>query len=199
MMTKALQEIQNEHRNFCLTGKEFAEKSYKESEKNASIYNITISKDDSRGKLWEESGYKRYIESLQQQESSIIERALESLEFAGYDKMDRGTQYLAALITIFYHEKDFYHGKDLPDKSYWNLEDWNNEHYGMMGVPKEKVIYDILTANSHNPDLSCPFEETVYQIADSLGTKKYDESKAQSVGYVDLLHEKAIYQKNNRH
>lgn len=198
-MTKALQEIHDEHRTFCLTGKEFAEKSYKESEKNASIHNINISKDDSRGKLWEERGYQRYIESLQSQESSIIERALNGLEFAGYDKTDRGTQYLAALITIFYHEKDFYHGKDFRDKSYWNLEDWDNEHYGMMGVPKEREIYDILTANSHNPDLSCPFEETVYQIADSLGSRKYDESKRESVGYVDLLHKRQSTKKNNRH
>ena len=69
----------------------------------------------------------------------------------------------------------------------------------MMGAPKERVIYDILAANSHNPDLSCPFEETVYEIADSLGARKYDESTRECVGYVDLLHQNASYQKGTKY
>ena len=207
MTNNELQQIKDPRERFCMTRKEIVGDSCKKVSEKSRIYRAYLErvKDmESRYSVEELAtnyNYQRYTSTLYHLPNpSIRECALDCLEWIGYQKEDKGTQYLATLITIFYHEKKLYHRKDFPDKSYWNLDDWNNEHYGMMGAPKKRVIYDILEANSHNTDLSCPFEETVYEIADySLGARKYDESTRECVGYVDLLYQNASYQKGTKY
>lgn len=202
MTNNELQQIKDPRERFCMTRKEIVGDSCKKIAEKSRIYRAYLERVKymesrySAEELETNYDYRRCTATLYHlQNPSIRERALDSLEWIGYQKEDKGTQYLATLITIFYHERKLYHRKDFPDKRYWDLEDWNNEHYGMMGAPKERVIYEILEANSHNPDLCCPFEETVYRITDSLGAIKYDENTRNCRGYEDLLSKNAGYQK----
>ena len=45
--------------------------------------------------------------------------------------------------------ESFYKRSDV-DNSYWDLSDYNNEHYRMLGLPREKVIRDILNTMFDN-------------------------------------------------
>lgn len=100
---------------------------------------------------------------------SIRKCALDYLENDGFNIEDQGTQYLASLITLLYHERKLYRRKDIKDKAYyWNLNDWNNEHFGMLGNTKENVINAILSSIGTNDMENGPIDELVYEMADSI-------------------------------
>lgn len=99
---------------------------------------------------------------------SIRKSVLENLENDGFNIEDLGTQYLASLITLLYHERKLYRRKNIKGKAkYWNLADWNNEHFGMLGSTKENVINAILNSISTNTIEGGPIDELVYEIADN--------------------------------
>jgi len=89
---------------------------------------------------------------------------LNTLELDGFKKGDKGTEYLATLITILYHERKMLEYMD--DRSYWDLSDLLNEHYSMLGDTKENVISIINKSINKNELDDGPLENIAYQIAD---------------------------------
>jgi len=96
----------------------------------------------------------------------IREFVLEILEDDGFKLENPGTQYLATLITLYYHERKMFRRGDIQDKSYWDLTINSNEHYNMLGNTSENAINLIDSAISENKRDSGPLEEIVYDIAD---------------------------------
>ena len=127
---------------------------------------------------------KEYLYHTQQ--PSIRKRFLDDLEWAGLNKEDAGTKHIATIATIFFHERKLYQSKDISDRSYWNLSDFNNEHYGMLGLPKEQVVCDILDVMSKNDDIHSSHEELIYEMADSLGVYGYDRDEEELKPYSDM-------------
>lgn len=127
---------------------------------------------------------KEYLYHVQQ--PSIRQSFLYDLEWAGFNKEDAGTKHIATIATIFFHERKLYQSKDIWDRSYWNLSDFDNEHYGMLGLPKEQVVGDILDAMSKNDDIHCQHEELIYGMVDRLGVYGYDRDDESCKPYSDM-------------
>lgn len=126
------------------------------------------------------------IQETKERNISIRKEVLEVLEEDGFNLNEQGTQYLASLITIFYHERKMYRRKDIEDKSYWNLDDWSNEHYGMLGNEKESVVNAILSSIGKNEIESGPIDDLVYDIADSM-IYRYNRDDERRERYTKLL------------
>ncbi len=127
---------------------------------------------------------KNYLYHVQR--PSIRQRFLDDLEWTGFNKEDAGTKHIATIATIFFHERKLYQSKDIRDRSYWNLSDFDNEHYGMLGLPKEQVVCDILDVMSKNDDIHSSHEELIYEMVDSLGVYGYDRDEEDSKPYSDM-------------
>ena len=127
---------------------------------------------------------KEYLYHVQQ--PSIRQRFLDDLEWAGFNKEAAGTKHIATIATIFFHERKLYQSKDIKDRSYWNLSDFDNEHYGMLGLPKEQVVCDILDVMSKNDDIHSSHEELIYGIVDTLGVYGYDRDDENCKPYSDM-------------
>ena len=126
------------------------------------------------------------IQETKERNINIRKEVLEVLEEDGFNLNQQGTQYLASLITIFYHERKMYRRKDIEDKSYWNLDDWFNEHYGMLGNEKERVVNAILSSIGKNEIESGPIDDLVYDIADSM-IHRYNRDDERRERYTKLL------------
>lgn len=126
------------------------------------------------------------IQETKERNISIRKEVLEVLEEDGFNLNEQGTQYLASLITIFYHERKMYRRKDIEDKSYWNLDNWSNEHYGMLGNEKERVVNAILSSIGKNEIESGPIDDLVYDIADSM-IHRYNRDDERRERYTKLL------------
>lgn len=126
------------------------------------------------------------IQETKERNINIRKEVLEVLEEDGFNLNEQGTQYLASLITIFYHERKMYRRKDIEDKSYWNLDDWSNEHYGMLGNEKERVVNAILSSIGKNEIESGPIDDLVYDIADSM-IHRYNRDDERRERYTKLL------------
>lgn len=126
------------------------------------------------------------IQETKERNINIRKEVLEVLEEDGFNLNEQGTQYLASLITIFYHERKMYRRKDIEDKSYWNLDDWFNEHYGMLGNEKERVVNAILSSIGKNEIESGPIDDLVYDIADSM-IHRYNRDDERRERYTKLL------------
>ena len=100
---------------------------------------------------------------------SVRIMVLDYLKSFGYDLNDKGTEYLATLITIFFHERKLYQQKDIEDKSYWNLKDFSNEHYQMLGDNPDNVINHISNSIDKNEYEDGSIAEVVYTLADIVG------------------------------
>ena len=133
---------------------------------------------------------KRYL--LDTIEPNIRETFLENLEWIGFDRDNAGTKHLATIATILFHERKLYSRSDITDKSYFDLSDFNNEHYGMLGLPKEKVIYDILNTNK---DFSCPYDLLIYDMVDKLGYYGFDVNDEKRKAYSDIYYKKKTFTK----
>lgn len=127
---------------------------------------------------------KNYLYHVQK--PSIRQRLLDNLEWAGFNKEDAGTKHIATIATLFFHERKLYQSKFITDKSYWDLSDFDNEHYKMLGLPKEQVVCDILDVMSKNDDIHSSHETLIYEMADSLGVYGYDRDEADIKPYSDM-------------
>lgn len=124
---------------------------------------------------------------------NIRQHILQTLKGDGFDINHQGTQYLASLITLYFHERRLYrkYGERKNCEGYWNLNDWDNEHYGMLGNTKENVVYSILSAIGKNDMENGPIDELVYEIADSY-IRSYDreeilDSEEKPIEYSKML------------
>lgn len=126
------------------------------------------------------------IQETKERNINIRKEVLEVLEEDGFNLNEQGTQYLASLITIFYHERKMYRRKDIEDKSYWNLDNWSNEHFGMLGNEKERVVNAILSSIGKNEIESGPIDDLVYDIADSM-IHRYNRDDVRRERYTKLL------------
>jgi len=126
------------------------------------------------------------IQETKERNINIRKEVLEVLEEDGFNLNEQGTQYLASLITIFYHERKMYRRKDIEDKSYWNLDNWSNEHFGMLGNEKERVVNAILSSIGKNEIESGPIDDLVYDIADSM-IHRYNRDDERRERYTKLL------------
>ena len=127
------------------------------------------------------------------QNPSIRKRLLDDLEWAGFNKEDAGTKHIATLATIFFHERKLYGRKDINDiinKSYWDLSNYNNEHYGMLGLPKEQVVADILKVINANNNIDCSHEKIVYELADRLKSFDYKQGEEKRKPYSFMINGK---------
>lgn len=96
------------------------------------------------------------------------------LEENGFDLAEEGTKYLSRLIEILYHERSLYyeHGNKF---DYFNLDDYSNIHYEMLGVTKEQVIYQIISSIVTNElEIGYPISKIVYECVDNLGYHSID-------------------------
>lgn len=117
--------------------------------------------------------YKNYIKKYPDNDYMVINpsirtRALNILEDDGYLKEDKGTQYLASLITLLFHERKLYRRRDIEDNGYFDLSLKNNEHYSMLGDKPNKVREEIHKAMEHAKDYYTPIDELVYIITDNI-------------------------------
>lgn len=96
--------------------------------------------------------------------------ALRRLENDGFNIKDEGTQYLASIIAIYFHERKLYERcKDREAyKGYWDLSDLSNKHYGMLGHNPERVIQEIYKAIGKNDIEDGPIDEMIYEITDNM-------------------------------
>lgn len=127
---------------------------------------------------------KNYLYHVQK--PSIRQRLLDDLEWAGFNKEDAGTKHIATIATLFFHERKLYQSKFITDKSYWDLSDFDNEHYKMLGLPKEQVVCDILDVMSKNNDIHCSHETLIYGMADKYGVYGYDRDEEDIKPYSDM-------------
>ena len=127
---------------------------------------------------------KNYLYHVQK--PSIRQRLLDDLEWTGFNKEDAGTKHIATIATLFFHERKLYQSKFITDKSYWDLSDFDNEHYKMLGLPKDQVISDILDVMSKNDDIHCSHETLIYEMADSFGIYGYNRDEEDSKPYSDM-------------
>lgn len=112
---------------------------------------------------------------------------LDYLKSFGYDLNDKGTEYLATLITIFFHERKLYQQKNIDDKSYWNLKDFSNEHYQMLGDNPDNVIKQISNSINKNEYEDGSIAEVVYTLADIVGVYGKDRKDKERVPYSRML------------
>lgn len=85
----------------------------------------------------------------------------------GFDENDLGTQYLASLMAILYHERRLYYADYNYDfRSYYDLSDENNKHFSMFGVDKDTFIDEINKSIEKNPYDDGPLNELVYDVVD---------------------------------
>ena len=109
---------------------------------------------------------KESCQEVKEKNYQVRSQALEELKWSGFDVQNIGTQYLATLITIFFHERKLY---SMSDKSfYWNLADRQNEHYKMLGTKPKQVIKSINEVVKENIDEEGPVEDIVYELADNI-------------------------------
>lgn len=80
----------------------------------------------------------------------------------GFDINDLGTQYLASLMTMLYHERRLYY--TARDTSYFDLNDENNKHYSMFGINSKTFIDEINKSIEKNPKDDGPIDELVYDV-----------------------------------
>ena len=62
----------------------------------------------------------------------------------------------------------------------------------MLGLPKEKVIYDILNTNK---DFSCPYDLLIYDMVDKLGYYGFDLNDEKRKAYSDIYYKKKTFTK----
>ena len=88
-------------------------------------------------------------------------------ESLGFDVNDLGTQYLASLMSVLYHERRlFYKNYRNNNTSYYDLSDENNKHFSMFGVDKDKFVEEINKSIDKNPHDDGPLDELVYDVVD---------------------------------
>lgn len=85
----------------------------------------------------------------------------------GFDENDLGTQYLASLMAVLFHERRMYY-LDYKDRGteYYDLSNEDNEHFGMFGVSKDKFLSEINKSIEKNDFEEGPLDELVYDVVD---------------------------------
>lgn len=113
---------------------------------------------------------KASIETTKKSYVNIRRHALSILEYDGFNVKDKGTQYLASLITLYFHERKFYEkvGERKTYEGYWDLDKLSNEHYKMLGNKPTEVVKEILIAIEKNEMEDCMIDDLVYDLTDSL-------------------------------
>lgn len=105
---------------------------------------------------------------------NILTMIEDMLESDAFDLTNSGTQYLKCLIEILYHERELYYADVSKEQEkikvdYFNLADFSNVHYKMLGVPKEKAITDmILTIYNNEYECGYSISDVVYRFTDNL-------------------------------
>ena len=153
MTNKELQEIKNKKEKFYLIRNQLVRESCKEIRERSKSYNNIINSNPE---------YKYYLYN-----PSIRQNVLDDLESSNYSKKDLGTQYLATLITIYYHERYLFRRRDLDSDEYFDLSNKNNEHYSMLGTTKEKAISEMEKVINRNEEEDATLPEIVYDLADA--------------------------------
>ena len=194
MTNNELQKITDEKERFKLLRKEIVARScdeeverinkYNQIETHVKVLEGAYSIDElARNKNYREAS--RYLSECSRDKKTIKEKAMSDLEWADYDITKPGANFLATIISIFFHERKLYRRKDIVDKSYWNLSDLDNEHYKMLGVDKEKVLFEIQKVIGNSS-----IENIVYTIADNYGCYEYDRDDERRKPYTDMLKNK---------
>ena len=99
---------------------------------------------------------------------SVRNSILMDLENSGFRLNRVGTQYLATLITMYFHERKLFRRKDIEDNGYFDLSLKNNEHFSMLGTTPDKarkaMENSIRNAEYWN---GASIAEVVYTLADN--------------------------------
>ena len=113
--------------------------------------------------------YKRYISKYPNDKDfllnpSIRESILEDLSNRNWDAFDLGSQYIATLATMYYHERELFKRKD--NKEYFDLSIYDNEHLKMLGTTPYKARIAMNKAIYKYEGSYLPIDEIVYELAD---------------------------------
>lgn len=109
---------------------------------------------------------------------SIRQRILDDLKEDGFFLEEKGTQYIATLSTIYFHERKLFRRKDIIDNGYFDLSLKYNAHYSMLGTKPDIVREEITKSIKHSGNEYISIEELVYELADKyiyLTREKGDE------------------------
>lgn len=86
-----------------------------------------------------------------------------------FDFEEKGTSYLDRLVRILYDEIDFYNSNNDNTFDYWNLDDYSNIHYKLMGVKSEEAIYEIIKSINNSPvTYGASISEVAFDLVDKL-------------------------------
>lgn len=173
MENEIISKINEQRREFCMLRKEFIRKSCMEVRKQIA---------ESEMHLIRFPNDKQIVRNPR-----VRIMVLDYLKSFGYDLNDSGTKYLATLITIFFHERKLYQQKYIEDKDYWNLKDFSNEHYKMLGDNPENVIELISSSINKNEYEDGSIAEVVYTLADIVGVYGKDCKVKERVPYSRML------------
>lgn len=122
-------------------------------------------------KRYEEA--KKSIEETDNLKLSISLVALDLLEELGFDRMAKGTDYLAEIIEILYHERKIFDGNN----SFFDFNDKRNNHYSFAneyfecGLKNLHKAIEEEIAKSYVSDSS--MNDIVYNVANDL-ISQYD-------------------------
>ena len=169
MNNNELQKIKDKRKRFYMLRKEIIGLSCMEMKKEKERYDEIVSSDEACKYLI----FNPYIR----------DRILEDLERGGYDINDKGTQYMATIALIFYHERKLFRRNDIEDNGYWDLDLDYNEHFSMLGRNINEVKREITKAIEKSDDYGiCSMAEVIYDEADYYGYygKDRDDKKRKS-------------------
>ena len=125
--------------------------------------------------------YNDYIKKYPNDEKillnpSIRQRVLKDLQNEGYNLEDIGTQYLATLATMYYHERNLFRMDNIEDNGYFDLSLKYNEHYSMLGNKPDIVRNSINEAIYNAYGEVVPIDEIVYFLADNYNISETSEN-----------------------
>ena len=125
-----------------------------------------------------------YLDDCVMLNPSVDDYINDSLESDGFDINNEGVIYLAKLICILYHERKLYYDCCDDPFNYWNLDNFSNIHYEMLGGNRNKVIHSIISSfvkNDLTGDLA--ISDYVYSFVDNMGYYSADKKNSKRKRY----------------
>ena len=156
------------------------------------ILRSELVKNSCKETLKKSNEYQKYIEKHSEDKHilinpSIRQRVLEDLEADDFIMDEKGTQYLATLITMYYHERKLFRRKDIEAKGYFDLSLKNNAHYSMLGTTPIKAKEEMNKSIEHSNAGFITIEELAYETADNYIHRLREPGDEKNVSYSKKL------------
>ena len=162
----------NEKEKFYILRRELVKNSCEEVKEKSVKYQNYINKDP---------GSVSYLMN-----PSIRQRILYDLEEDGFILEEKGTQYIATLATIYFHERKLFRRKDNIDNGYFDLNLKYNAHYSMLGTMPDMARDEINKSMEHSGNYMS-IEELIYELADKYMYKIREDGDEKNISYTKRL------------